>query len=78
MPKTWMPSEILRQRIRQSGRTYREMSDATGLHLPTLWRFLNGRGGLQLSTVDRLFELFGLRVVEAPPRKHPQSKRKGD
>lgn len=77
MPKTWLPSEILRLRIIESGSTYREMAEKTGLHLPTLWRFVNNKGGLSMGNVDKLFTLFGLRVVETRPRKAKQGRKSG-
>lgn len=74
MSKAWLPSEILRLRIAACGRTYRQMAAKTGLNLPTLWRFINNQGGLRMSNVDRLFELFGLRVVEVRPRNRKKAK----
>ncbi len=69
MPKAWLPSEILKLRIIECGTTYREMAEKTGLHLPTLWRFVNGKGGLSMANVDKLFTLFGLRVIETRPKR---------
>lgn len=77
MPRTWGSAlEALREKLVETGMTYHQLSQATGVTRPSLIRFLNGTTGLQGTTVDKLFRYFDLKVVEAGPTTR-RPKRKG-
>jgi transcriptional regulator with XRE-family HTH domain len=70
MPRTWDSAlEAVREKLVETGMTYYQLSDATGINRPSLIRFLNGTTGLQGTTVDKLLAYFNLQVTEAPTRR---------
>ncbi len=73
-------SELLRQRILESGLPYIELERRTGVIRQTLMRFVKGDTlGVRLATVEILMDYFGLRVVEAKPKaaRKPKKQAKG-
>ena len=63
-------SQQLREAIDASGMSRYRICKEIGLGESTMSYFMAGRCGLQLSTIDRLGELLGLRiVVETKPQK---------
>ena len=56
-------SEVVRDAIRASGLTIRELSRRTGVEPSVLSRFLNGQVGISLTTFEKLAPELGLRVV---------------
>jgi plasmid maintenance system antidote protein VapI len=68
-------SQQLREAIDASGMSRYRICKELGLPESTMSRFMAGRRGLALSTVDRLGELLSLRVVSDPkPRVTQQRK----
>lgn len=62
--KTSRPiSQQLREAIDASGMSRYRICKQIGLDESTMSHFMAGRCGLQLSTIDRLAELLGLRIV---------------
>ncbi len=61
-------SEALREAIRESGQSAREIERATGVHNGMLSRFLRDERGLSTPTVDKLANHLGLRLVKARRR----------
>ena len=74
--RTWGLSEILQQKMAEEGLTYRELAAKIGLPLCSTWRFLNGRGGLNISSIEKLMAHYGLAVVELPARRSRRGKAK--
>jgi transcriptional regulator with XRE-family HTH domain len=64
-------SDALRRAIEQSEKTRYRISKETGIAEAVLSRFMHGKGGLSVESIDRICESIGARlVVEArPPRK---------
>jgi plasmid maintenance system antidote protein VapI len=58
----------LREAIDGSGMSRYAVARAIDLDQSTLSRFMSGKAGLGLDTVDRLGELFGLRLVTTKTR----------
>ncbi len=56
-------SEVVREAIRASGLTIRELSRRTGVEPSVLSRFLNEQVGISLTTFEKLAPELGLRVV---------------
>lgn len=63
-------SEALRQIILESGLTEIEIERATGVSNANLNRFMRGKRGLSLATVDKLAEHFGLELVKRKGGRH--------
>jgi hypothetical protein len=62
-------SQQLRQFINSSALSRYRICKEIGLGESTMSHFMAGRCGLQLSTIDRLGELLGLRIVaESKPQ----------
>jgi len=75
--KTWKSAtEAVHEKLSESGKTYFQLSEATGVPRPSLIRFINGKAGLHSDTIDKLLGYFGLVVVEKPKRQTAR-KRKG-
>jgi plasmid maintenance system antidote protein VapI len=77
------PSDQIRQAIEGSKLTRYAIAKATGVPESTLSKFVNGKFGLTLDTVDRLSGVLGLSVVvkhqatkATPKRKSRQKTRK--
>jgi ribosome-binding protein aMBF1 (putative translation factor) len=60
MPKL---TDQLREAIDRSGMSRYAVAKAIGLDQSTLSRFMSGKAGLALGTVDELGELLGLKLV---------------
>ena len=58
-------SEQLREAIRQAGRSRYRISQETGIPQGQLSRFMHGKGGLSLRSVDRLCGCLGLALTPA-------------
>ena len=56
-------SDQIRQAIEACDKTRAEISRETGVDEATLCRFVQGRHGLLMETLDRVAECIGLRVV---------------
>lgn len=59
-------SDQIRSAVKKSGETYLGISEETGIPQPNLSRFMNGRSGLSLKSLDLLAEHLGLQVVAKP------------
>ena len=57
--------ETVREAIRESGLTLKELGEKTGVDPSVLSRFVNGKRGLTLETIDRLAPTLGIRVSVA-------------
>jgi plasmid maintenance system antidote protein VapI len=55
---------VLRDAIRDSGLSLREISKKTGVGDPQLSRFVRGERTLTLPAAEKLVEFFGLRLVK--------------
>lgn len=58
-------SERLRRAIQSSKKTQFEIAIAVGVHPSAISRFVKDGSDIKLSTAERLFDLFDLRVVPA-------------
>jgi predicted XRE-type DNA-binding protein len=67
-------SDQLRGAISQSGLSHYAICQATGINKAALSRFVNGKMGLSLESIDKIVAMLGLRL-EAP--KKPRTKRTG-
>lgn len=56
-------TEQMRQAIDDSGLTRYRIAQDTAIDESTLAKFYNGKRGLSLENLDRLFEYLGLRIV---------------
>lgn len=56
-------TDQMRQAIDDSGLTRYRISQDTGIDESSLAKFYNGKRGLSLENLDRLFEYLGLRIV---------------
>jgi transcriptional regulator with XRE-family HTH domain len=61
-------SDQIRDAINSSKLSRYRICADIGLSQPAMSRFMNGKGGLSLETVDRLAELLKLRVVAETDR----------
>jgi hypothetical protein len=67
-------SQQLRDAIDASGMSRYRICKEIGLPESTMSHFMAGKCGLQLSTIDRLSELLGLRIVaETKPQKNKRT-----
>jgi transcriptional regulator with XRE-family HTH domain len=62
-------SDQVRDAVNGSGLSRYRICQEIGLNQGTLSRFMSGRSGLSLETLDRLAELLGLTVVVKRQRK---------
>jgi transcriptional regulator with XRE-family HTH domain len=71
-------SEVVREAIRTSGLSIRELARRTGVEVSALSRFMNEMVGISLSTFEKLAPELGLRVVREAPVEavppHPTGK----
>lgn len=68
---------ILRRLVTESGVTLSELARQTGVPQPTLYEFINGRGGneprdLTMQNAQRLIDYFGVKVVVPKAAKKPK------
>ena len=56
-------SDQLRKAIKQSGWSGYAIAKATGIPQSQLSLFMNGKGGLQQSNIDKVCKLIGIQVV---------------
>ena len=68
-------SDQIRRAIRDSGMTRYAIHRATGIDQATLSRFMSGKRGLPMKTLDVLAEFLGLRVVMDGPRQKDKGKK---
>ncbi len=68
-------SEALRAAVRSSALGQNEIARLAGLDRGMFSRFLSGRAGLGLGSVDRLAKVLGLRLTPGP-RRASKGKRK--
>ncbi len=61
--ETQLLSDQIRGAIRETSVTPAELSRATGVAESSLSRFLAGRRGLSLRSIDRLCQILGLQIV---------------
>jgi predicted XRE-type DNA-binding protein len=66
-------SEQLREAVRQAGLQGKVISELTGIPEAQLSRFMNDKGGLQQSNIDKLCLLIGAKLVPGKP-KAPKAK----
>jgi hypothetical protein len=69
-------SEQLRKAIRQSGRTCYSIWKETGIDEGQLSRFMNDKGGLQQSNIDKVCELLGVHLEPDKPKRKKPARRK--
>lgn len=63
-------SDQVREAVRRSGLTRYSIAQATGIDQAVLSRFMTGKAGLRLETLDKLGLLLGLEVkARRAPRK---------
>ena len=62
-------SDQIRQAVRACGLSNYRISQETGISEPTLSRFMSGKRGLPMRTLDVLAEYLKLRVVSEEKRK---------
>jgi transcriptional regulator with XRE-family HTH domain len=62
-------SDQIREAIDASGMSRYAICKAIGITQGVMSRFMHGRGGLSLETIDKLAELLGLTVVRRRGRK---------
>jgi hypothetical protein len=69
-------SEQLRAAIRKSGWSGYAIAKETGIPQAQLSRFMNDKGGLQQSNIDKVCELIGAKLVAGKPARKPKAKTK--
>lgn len=62
--KRYSFADQLRMAIERSGKTRYRISQETGVRQEVLSRFLAGKKGLSLDTIERLFENLGLVITK--------------
>lgn len=70
-------TETLRLKIRESGWSIREVGRRSGLAPEVVCRFVNGRAGMGLGSLDALVDALELELVERP-KKRPVITRRED
>ena len=66
-------SDQIRRAIEACGKSRYQIAKETGVDAATLCRFVQGRHGLLLDTLDRVAECIGMRIVLEG--EHPKKKR---
>jgi transcriptional regulator with XRE-family HTH domain len=61
-PKT--PGEHLQRVRRSTGLTITDLSDKSGVAVGTIWNAENGRGGIQLSTLQKLCKALKINISD--------------
>jgi hypothetical protein len=62
-------TDQVRKAIDTSGRSRHSICEEIGLDRAVMSRFMAGKSGLALPTLDKLAEALGLRIVTEKPRK---------
>jgi transcriptional regulator with XRE-family HTH domain len=62
-------SDQIRRVVDASGRSRYAICKAIGLPQSAMSRFMTGKGGLSMDTLDKLAELLGFSVAARPRRK---------
>ena len=62
-------SEQVRRAVEESGMTRYAICKAIGMHESVMSRFMNGKGGLQMDSLDAVADLLKLNIVADKPRK---------
>ena len=70
-------SELLRIRLSELADDYVGIAKRAGLPVSTVWRFLQRRYDLRLSTAERLMRRFGITVVETKAGRTKNRRKKG-
>jgi len=71
-PKQPTFTEELRQAIRRSGKSQYRICKETGISEGQLSRFVHGKVGLSLSSIDRLCECLELRLAATQSNNQPK------
>jgi hypothetical protein len=66
-------SDQLRRAIRQSGLSHYAICQATGINKAALSRFVNGKLGLSLDSIDKIVVFLRLKLVVEPFRKRKKT-----
>ncbi|RIK68127.1 MAG: hypothetical protein DCC65_04710 [Planctomycetota bacterium] len=61
-------SDVLRQAITASGKTYLELERETGVHRASIMRFVTGERTLRLDMADKLTDCLGIVASVRPKR----------
>lgn len=69
MKKKLSMTELVRQAIRESGLTPYRICMETGLNQAALSRFLHGKVGLSVASLEKLAPLVGLELVRTSKKK---------
>jgi transcriptional regulator with XRE-family HTH domain len=67
-------SDQIREAVRRSGRTRYDICKEMNISQAVLSRFMAGKSGLQMDTLDRLAEALGLVVSVQTPNKGTKAK----
>lgn len=66
-------SDEIREAVNASGKSRYAIAKILGIAESTMSRFMNGKGGLSMNSIDRLAELLRLHIV-AKPTTQPRGK----
>jgi len=70
-------SEELRRAIQRSGKTRYRIAQDTGVSEAVLCKFMQGRHGMLLPSIDKLYVYLGLRLVAEGESKGKRPTKKG-
>jgi ribosome-binding protein aMBF1 (putative translation factor) len=62
-------SEQVRRAVEKSGMSRYAICKAIGMHESVMSRFMTGKGGLQMDSLDALGELLGLKLMATKPQR---------
>ena len=68
-------SDQIRERIKASEKSFREVAKETGIPHPTISRFMRGERGLSMEAIDKLCVYFRISLTDEPA-KPARKKRK--
>ena len=71
------PSDVVRRAVNAAGVTRYRLCKASGVDKGTMSRFMAGKGGLPIESLDALAPVLGLRIVVDGPVNVPPPKRPG-
>jgi len=69
-------SDQLRSAIRDSGMSVYAIAQSTAIDKAVLSRFMNGKSGLSVTSIDRLCTILGLRLVSETELSKQRKRRK--